>query len=318
MKLMNKPILEVKKLTKTFVTKKLFKDPISFTAVNDVSFNLNEGEVLGLLGPNGAGKTTTLQMLLGLLTPTSGQIKYFGKDFATHRTEILEKVSFASTYLKLPGVLTVSENLNLYGKLYNMPKNFREAQIDKNLRLFEIWELRNNLTKTLSAGQLTRLMLAKAFLPDPKIVFLDEPTAALDPDISLQVRKFILERKKDLGISIIFTSHNMAEVEELCDKVLVLKNGQIIASETPKNLAKTVTTCRVQLLVNNMDLAVNFAKSKKAVYKIEEMFITFEVDEQDISKLLIAITQADIKYTEISIEKPTLEDYFLQITKRDV
>lgn len=315
---MNKPILEVKNLVKTFVTKKFFEDPVSFTAVNDISFNLNEGEVLGLLGPNGAGKTTTLQMLLGLLTPTSGQIKYFGKDFAAHRTEILEKVSFASTYLKLPGILTVSENLNLYGKLYNMPEDFRTSQIDKNLRLFEIWELRNNLTKTLSAGQLTRLMLAKAFLPNPKIVFLDEPTAALDPDISLQVRKFILERKKELGISIIFTSHNMAEVEELCDKVLVLKNGQIIASETPRNLAKTVTTCRVQLLVNNIDLAVNFATARRVVYEVEEMFITFEVDEQDISKLLISITQADIKYTEISIEKPTLEDYFLQITKRDV
>jgi ABC-2 type transport system ATP-binding protein len=313
---MSHTILQVEHLKKTFTTKKWFKDPVSFTAVNDVSFDLKKGEILGLLGPNGAGKTTIIQMLLDLLTPSSGTISYFGKNIADHRHEILEQVSFASTYLKLPGSLTVAENLDVYGKLYGMPKDFRKQQIKKNMEIFEIEKLQNNLAKTLSAGQLTRLMLAKAFLPNPKIVLLDEPSAALDPDIALQMRTFILKQRETLGTSIIFTSHNMAEVEELCDRILVLKNGTIIANETPKNLAATVTTSRLELLVENIVSAEQFARAKNLTYTITGSYITFYTEEQQLPVLLTTLMQEQIKYSAIAIEKPTLEDYFLKLSER--
>ncbi len=313
---MSNSILHVEHLKKTFITKKWFKDPLSFTAVNDVSFDLKKGEILGLLGPNGAGKTTIIQMLLDLLTPSSGTISYFGKDIKFYRTEILEQVSFASTYLKLPGSLTVAENLDVYGKLYGMSKELRSQQIKKNIEIFEIEKLQHNLAKTLSAGQLTRLMLAKAFLPNPKVVLLDEPSAALDPDIALQMRTFILKQRDTLGTSIIFTSHNMAEVEELCDRVLVLKSGVIIANETPKNLAATVTSSRLELLVENIISAEDFARKKNLRYTITGLYITFYVEEKELPDLLTALMQEQIKYSAISIEKPTLEDYFLKISKR--
>ena len=197
-----------------------------------------------------------------------------------------------------------------------MPKELRGQQIKKNMEIFEIEKLQHNLAKTLSAGQLTRLMLAKAFLPNPKVVLLDEPSAALDPDIALQMRTFILKQRDTLGTSIIFTSHNMAEVEELCDRVLVLKSGAIIANETPKNLAATVTSSRLELLVENILSAEDFARKKNLHYTITGLYITFYVEEKELPDLLTALMQEQITYSAISIEKPTLEDYFLKISER--
>lgn len=309
-------ILTVKNLTKIFKTHRLFKKTEKFIAVDNISFELNSGEILGLLGPNGAGKTTTIQMLLGLLTPTSGSINYFGKNLSSYRSEIMQQVSFASSYLKLPGSLTVEENLNVYGKIYCLPESIRKDQINKNLEIFGLTKIKDRLSKRLSAGQLTRLMLAKAFLPNPKIILLDEPTAALDPDIAIQIRKFILSQRESLGVSVLFTSHNMAEVEEVCDRVLILKNGKILASETPAKLAATVKNSKVHLLVTaNLDHLIEYAKNKKINYKVDHNFIEIEVQEQEISNFIFDITKLEVKYTQISIDKPTLEDYFLEISK---
>ena len=225
----------------------------------------------------------------------------------------MEKVSFVSPYLKLPGSLTIREILTVYSQIYDVTKNIKNERIEKNLHFFGIWEIQDRPIKNLSAGQLTRLMLAKAFLPNPKIVLLDEPTAALDPDIAVHVRKFIVAEKK-LGTSILLTSHNMAEVEEVCDRVLVLKEGKIIATETPEKLAATVKTSHLQLLVSNIETASTFAQEKNLKHKIDGHFIEFELDEQKIPELLFSIMQSNIKYTEISIKKPTLEDYFLSIS----
>ena len=146
-----------------------------YTAVDNISFQVAEGEILGFLGPNGAGKTTTIQMLLGVMTPTSGAIYYFGKDFARHRSEILQKVTFASAYARLPGRLTIEENLDVYGRLYGIGYNDRKERIKRLLTLFGLWHKRNDFTGPLSAGQMTRVMLAKAFLPNPRMILLDEP-----------------------------------------------------------------------------------------------------------------------------------------------
>src|SRR3989339_1104196 len=168
-------ILKVTNLTKTFGSGKK-----AFTAVDNISFGLKEGEILGLLGPNGAGKTTTIQMLLGVLTPTFGEISFFGKLFEKHREEILEKVNFSSTYTNLPWHLTARENLIYTSYLYDIPD--RDKRVNEMIVQFRLEKLKNQALNDLSAGQLTRVNLAKAFINKPQVLLLDEPTASLDPE----------------------------------------------------------------------------------------------------------------------------------------
>lgn len=210
---------------------KRFKD---VRAVNSVSFEVHKGEILGLLGPNGAGKTTLIAMLLGVLTPTSGTISIFGKNFKNHREEILSDVNFSSTYISMPLSLTVRENLTFFAKLYHVPHY--ETKISDLLRLCEIKPFENHLTRELSSGQLSRLNLAKALLNSPRILFLDEPTASLDPDMANKVREFLIALKKDSGSTIIYTSHNMQEIEQISDRILFLNRGEIIADGTPQQI----------------------------------------------------------------------------------
>jgi ABC-2 type transport system ATP-binding protein len=166
-------------MSNTIVALNLTKSFKDITAVNDVSITLAYGEILGLLGPNGAGKTTTFQMLLGILTPTSGSIQYFGKDLFAHRSEILERINFSSTYTNLPWNLRVSDNLAFLSRLYVMPD--RKKRLSEVISTFRLEPLLDKPVVALSAGELTRLNLAKAFMNDPEIVLLDEPTASLDP-----------------------------------------------------------------------------------------------------------------------------------------
>lgn len=311
------PILIVKNLTKVFFSKRLFRKKESFTAVDDISFNLNQGEILGFLGPNGAGKTTTIQMLLDLMTPTSGNINYFGKNFSNNRKEILKKVTFASSYTQLPSVLTVYENLEIFGRLYDLSLSQRQDNISRLLRAFDLWDIRNKPTGVLSAGELTRIMLAKAFLPNPTIVLLDEPTAALDPEIALEVRKFILNQQYEYGVSILITSHNMSEVTEMCDRILVLREGKIIADNSPDQLAKSVAMSRVHMLIDGSITKIEeYVKKNGFTYRVDGNIIEIDIDEHKIPLLLNGLAHAGIDYLSISIEKPTLEDYFLSVVKK--
>lgn len=303
----NKVVLSVKNLTKKFY---------DFIAVNNVSFDLKSGEILGVLGPNGAGKTTTINMLLDLLTPTSGSIEYFGENLHQNRQKILEQVTFASSYVKFPQSLTVYENLNFFGKIYCLEKKIRKEQIEKNIEVFGLTKVKDRLAKNLSAGQITRLMLAKAFLPSPRVILLDEPTAALDPDIALNIRKFILDQRASLGISVLLTSHNMAEVQEMCDRVIVLKDGKILAEGTPKELASKVKNSKVHLLITeNFERLINYLKENNIIYNIEQNLIEINIDEHKIADLLFTLAHLHVKYAQISIDKPSLEDYFLEIAK---
>lgn len=314
------PILEVNKLGKTFF--KGFwplKKQKTYTAVNDISFQLKKGEILGFLGPNGAGKTTTIQMLLGALTPSSGKISYFGQDFAKHHLAVLKKIGYASGYDKLPARLTVYDNLDIVGRIYGIPEPQRSIKIEKLLKFFGIWQKLHSQTGTLSAGQATRVMLAKAFINDPEIVLLDEPTASLDPDVAHQVRQFILMQRQERNISILITSHNMDEVTELCDRVLVLKNGQIIANSTPSELACSTSKVRVHLTISaNIDAAIKFIKNEQLMHTIEGNNFTIELDEQAIAPFLMQLSDRRIIYSHISIDKPTLEDYFLTIAQESM
>lgn len=217
--------VEARELTKVFN---------GVTAVNNVSFDIYEGEILGLLGPNGAGKTTIIQMLLDVITPTSGSIRIFGMDIDDHREEVLSQVNFSSAYVSMPHSLTVLENLRFFARLYGV-RGF-EQKIGDLLKSFNIEKERNKLTRTLSSGTLSRLYLAKSLLNDPRILFLDEPTASLDPDIADKTRKMLKEIRERSGLTILCTSHNMKEMEELSDRIIFINKGSIVAVGSPREI----------------------------------------------------------------------------------
>lgn len=308
-------ILEVHNLTKTYPA---HRQSPAVTVVENVSFAVRTGEVLGLLGPNGAGKSTIISMLLGVLTPTTGIITVFGKDFAKHRSAIMQDMTFASTYVKLPWRLTVWENLRVYALLFGLNRKEFIVRATKFLQFFDVYDHRNKVMSELSAGQMTRVMLAKAFLSYPKIVLLDEPTASLDPDIAHQVRKFVLEQQQQYGTSILYTSHNMDEVTEVCDRVIFLRKGTIVAEDTPENLAKSVSVSHMRLLINDASqraLVQSLAQQQHHHATIEGKEFVVNIDEHAIADFLFTLGQANVKYDQISITKPTLEDYFLEMSK---
>lgn len=298
-------ILEVKNLKKTFK-----QTPV----IKGLTFDLAEGEILGILGPNGAGKTTTLQMLLGILTPTSGSIEVFGKDLSLHKSEILESMNFSSTYIDLPWRLSVEENLVWSSYLYNIQD--RKKRLLRIKELFKLEKLWKKPLASLSAGQKTRVNLARSMINFPQILLLDEPTASLDPEVALYIREFFANQRNTYHKSIILTSHNMAEVESLCDRVLILKDGLIVGNDTPANLAKKIEFCHLRLRVTkNAAELEKLITSRKLSYNIEDHHHTITIKESLLPLFLYEVTKKNISYTEIEINKPTLEDYFMKIAK---
>ncbi|MCA8927652.1 MAG: ABC transporter ATP-binding protein [Alphaproteobacteria bacterium] len=205
-------------------------------AVDGVSFAIGAGQVVGLLGGNGAGKTTTIAMLLGLLLPSGGLAQVLGHDMARRRYKALPAVNFSSPYAELPGRLTVWENLRVYAGLYGVPRprqRIRDLAVELDLA-----GLMHRRTSTLSAGQKSRLSLAKALLNRPKVLFLDEPTASLDPDTADWIRGYLEDYQRQTGAAILLASHNMPEVERLCDRVLMMSAGRIVAEGAPADLIR--------------------------------------------------------------------------------
>ena len=219
------PALEVRNLTKSFGTVR---------AVDDVSFSVPAGATVALLGGNGAGKTTTISMLLGLLLPSSGEVRALGHDLVKDRYSVLHRMNFSSPYVELPHRLTVSQNLIVYAELYGTPDaKGRVAELADRLH---IADLMDRPAGKLSAGQKTRVALAKALVNHPDLLLLDEPTASLDPDTGDWVRRYLEEYRADTGATILLASHNMAEVERLCDSVLMLRAGRIVDQGSPTEL----------------------------------------------------------------------------------
>jgi ABC-2 type transport system ATP-binding protein len=203
-------------------------------AVDDVSFDVAHNQVVGLLGPNGAGKTTIINMILGVLAPDCGSISVEGIDLATRRSQALERTNFAAIYAPLPGNLTVEQNLRIFGLLYGV-RNLTQ-RINTLLKQFELERFRDTKAGVLSSGEQTRASLAKAMLNSPRLLLLDEPTASLDPSVARDVRAKILDYVA-LGTSgVLWTSHNMSEVEEVCSRVLFLSRGKILLDGDPKTL----------------------------------------------------------------------------------
>ena len=219
------------------VAQNLSKEYSGTHALKGLSLSLNAGEIVGLLGPNGAGKTTAIHIILGLVTPSGGDVRVFGLSPLTERHRIAERLNFSSAYVQLPSNLKVIENLTVFSKIYCVHET--KKKIEKLLELFEIADLRNRLTGALSSGEKTRLNLAKCLLNDPELLLLDEPTASLDPEMADTVRKILKKIQKETNVGILYTSHNMPEVEEICSRIYFIHEGRLIAEGTPGEIVRS-------------------------------------------------------------------------------
>ncbi|WP_343563607.1 ABC transporter ATP-binding protein [Kiloniella sp. b19] len=218
-------VIDVQNLTKRYG---------DVTVVNDLSFKVHRGTTVALLGGNGAGKTTTISMLMGVLLPTSGSIRVLGENMIRDRFRIMHRINFSSPYVDMPKRLSVRQNLMFFARLFGLKKpRDRIAELVNDLQLKDFLK---RPVGTLSAGQKTRVSVAKALINRPDILFLDEPTASLDPDTADWLRSYLEDYQRQSGAAIMLASHNMAEVERLCDHVLMMKNGQIVDNGTPEGL----------------------------------------------------------------------------------
>jgi len=240
-------VLEVRGLAKRYA---------KVRAVHDVSFSVGRGEIVGLLGRNGAGKTTTLNMVLGVLEPSAGHILIDGHDVSRSRRRALAATNFAAVYAPLPGNLTVAQNLRVFGMIYGV--RGLSARIETLLRQFDLLAFRNTRCGVLSSGEQTRVCLAKALLNRPRLLLLDEPTASLDPATARDIRAQIRAIADEGGSGMLWTSHNMLEVEEVCDRVLIMAHGEVLIEGDPRQLPRQHGDATLE------DLFVRLAQGEEA------------------------------------------------------
>jgi ABC-2 type transport system ATP-binding protein len=304
---MSNNVLEVKNLVKNYG---------SYKAVDGISFEVPRGKIIGLLGPNGAGKTTTIHALLGITLHNAGNIKYFGKDFETNREHCLQRINFTSTFNTLQGRISAYENLMVFSYLYKVENP--QKRIEEFAGYFEIENLLSHRYWDLSAGQKTRVNLIKALLNKPELILMDEPTASLDPDIADKTLTLIEKLNKEDKVSILYTSHDMEEVTRICDEVIFLDRGKIVAKDSPLGLTKRITD---STLIISFDAPVGkvetFLRDKKYNYSFTRKFtVKIETEEKFIPKIIFGLGEANIWITDIEIKKPTLEDVFLDIARK--
>lgn len=303
---MSNIVLEVENLVKNYG---------KFRAVDNISFVIPEGRVIGLLGPNGAGKTTTIQILSGVTSLTSGSIKYFEKNFLKNRQPSLARINFTSSFNTLQGRISVWENLLVYASLYGI-KNPKK-KIKDLVSYLEIEGLINQKFWDLSAGQKTRVNLVKALINDPELLLMDEPTASLDPDIADKMLTLLEETIKDRNLSILYTSHDMGEVTRICDEVIFLDHGKIVAQDTPLNLTKTIGNAQLRLMFDGeRKIIEKYLKEKNQRFSyLNKNTILIDTEEKLIPKLIFGLGKEGIYITDIEVKKPTLEDVFLEIAR---
>lgn len=297
------------------MVEKLCKRFGEFTAVDSISFSVKEGEIVGFLGPNGAGKTTTIQMLLGITTPTSGAISYFGKDFFTNSQYALSRMNFTSAFNTLQGRYSTWENMIVFSHLYGIENP--EPKIKKLFDQFDMNQYANKRYWDLSTGQRTRANFIKALLNDPKIILMDEPTASLDPDIADKTLSYIEMLRKERSITILYTSHNMSEVTRICDRVVFLDKGKIVAQDTPLGLTKRVQEASLRLtFTEGKDKIQDYLTKEKQKFRFDGDHVVYIVgEEKAIPKIIFGLSKIGIWMTDIEVQKPTLEHVFLQIAR---
>ena len=279
------------------------------TAVDNLELRIAPGEIVGLLGPNGAGKTTTVNLVLGLLSPTAGRVELFGEDLARARSRVLKRVNFASAYAGLPRDLTVAENLRVFAHLYEVADARRRiaALVEQlDLRAFvdrRVWHL--------SAGQRTRVVLAKALLSEPELLLLDEPTASMDPETAIRIRTD-LAAYAAAGRTLLWTSHNLAEVERNCTRVVFMNRGRVILDGPPRELARHAGRVLVRIRPRTRlpsELAARFEPEAG-----DGWLRTEAVDEPEAAEL-VARTQRAAGLDGVELKRPTLEDLFLILAR---
>ncbi|MBI2573664.1 ABC transporter ATP-binding protein [Candidatus Woesearchaeota archaeon] len=305
-------ILEVKNLVKEYKTK-----TGTFRAVDGISFQVKKGEIFGLLGINGAGKSTTINMLTGLLRPTSGTISMFGKDFLKNEEECKQRFNVATAYYNLSQNLTIKQNLKVYALLYNV-KN-ADTKIKELCSQFSLQHLFNTKLVLLSSGERTRVVLVKALLSDPELLFLDECTVGLDPDMAEITRDMIAKYHKKTNCTIIFTSHYMQEVEKLCDRVAFVDQGKIVKMGRPKDLIAELKVQRISLTISKNQKALRaFLKKEGISFEEKGDLFIFSVENRTniIYPLFEKFIERNLVFEDLVLEKPTLEEYFLSRSRK--
>ncbi len=309
-----KNIIEVKNLTKEYKNKK---------AIDDLSFEVYEGEILGLLGPNGSGKSTTINCLLSLLNYQSGKIKIMGENMRPDAYDIKRQIGVIFQDVAVFEELNVIENIDYFCGLYIKDKSSRQECIEDAIKLVGLENYKKYYPKQLSGGLLRRLNIACGIAHKPKIIFLDEPTVAVDP----QSRNNILdgiEKLRTNGATIIYTTHYMEEVEILCDRVIILDKGKIIASGTSdelKSLAKIEekVTIEVQNLEQKyIEEIIGFKNAQSVVYSNNSLIITYKKGKNNLTELIDYLKNNKINYSKIFSERPTLNDVFLELTGKEL
>lgn len=309
-----KKIIEIKNLTKSYKNLK---------AVDNLSLDVYEGEIIGLLGPNGSGKSTTINCLLSLLNFESGSIKILGKEMTPNAYDIKENIGVVFQDVAVFDELTVYENIDYFCGLYIEEKAKRKKYIDDAIKLVSLEEYKKLYPKQLSGGLLRRLNIACGIAHKPKIIILDEPTVAVDP----QSRNNILDGIKTLrdeGATIIYTTHYMEEVELLCDRIIILDKGSIIASGTSgelkslANIEEKVTVEIKELSKKVLEEIKNFKSVDEANYENGVLFITYKKGKNNLDNLLDYLKKEKIRYENIYSERPTLNDVFLELTGKEL
>ena len=307
-------IIEVKNLTKKYK---------ELTAINDLSFNVKEGEILGLLGPNGSGKSTTINCILSLLKYNKGSIKIFGKEIKPDSYDIKAKIGVVFQDVAVFEELTVYENIDYFCGLYIKDKNTKKKYVEDAIELVGLGEFKKFRPKQLSGGLLRRLNIACGIAHKPKLIFLDEPTVAVDP----QSRNNILDgikKLRDNGATIVYTTHYMEEVEILCDRIIILDKGKILAEGTSDELKKKAKIEeRVTVEINNLEEKyINEIKKKENVddvkYDANILFVTYKKGKNNLLELMDYLKSKNINFNKIYSERPTLNDVFLELTGKEL
>ncbi|MFH0966548.1 MAG: ATP-binding cassette domain-containing protein [Methanobacteriota archaeon] len=290
-------------------------------AVNDISFEINQGEIFGLLGPNGAGKTTTLAMLSTMLKPTSGSATINGIDIEHNEDGVRKSIGIVFQDQSLDEELTAWENMDFHGRLYRIPGEIRQQRITELLNLVELEDRKNDIVKTFSGGMRRRLEIARGLLHHPAVLFLDEPTLGLDPQTRNHLWQYIANLNQEHGITIILTTHYMEEADRLCNRIAIIDHGKIIALNTPAILKDGIGGDVITIRSPD-PTAIVAALTEPWISRIEQhdgqVTIGLQNAEQHVSAIVTLLNGIQIPIESISIHKPTLEDVFLSFTGKSI
>jgi ABC-2 type transport system ATP-binding protein len=299
-------IIQVKNFTKRYG---------DFAAVDNISFEVEEGTIFAFLGPNGAGKSTTINTLCTIVNKTEGELTINGYEVSEHKNKVRNEIGIVFQESTLDGKLTVEENLKFHCEFYNVPRSELKSRIDFVLNLVDLEEWRKAPVNGLSGGMKRRVEIARGLVHYPKVLFLDEPTAGLDPQTRANIWSYIIKLQKEKNITIFLTTHYMDEAE-ICDKVAIMDHGKVVAFDTPYNLKKQHTLGMTKVMVSDETALQDYLKARSMKYKLtERLFTIYSTELRDIVDLVVKF-KAEI--IDFETTKGTLNDVFLSITGKEI